>query len=133
MFNIQKVGKLIQKIEYSDIPEQILNSKDAKRNYVTFSKSAKYLGYFIDKKLVGVVGYKNYSASSLLLSDYVLSEFRSLGIYDKLFKERLKFITIPCYAHSTNYSINTMLRYDFKVIKTFKTNYKLEYYGKLGV
>ena len=59
--------------------------KEANKYGVSFPENTSYYGYWIDKKLVGVVGYDRKNVDTVKLrSDYVLPEYRGHRIYEAL-------------------------------------------------
>lgn len=121
---------MIIKINYYEIPDNIKNHNEAKKNLITFYKNGIYFGYCISDKIVGCVGFiesKNYIKFG---GSFVLPEYRNIGIYKALCEKRMGFVRSigkPIYANCTKYSINLHIKNGAKIIKEFKTTFKIIY------
>ena len=82
---------MIKNIEHEQIP--FFGNKECKKLGIIFTSNYKYLGFFKNNEIVGVVGYKIFKKNTAYIGGaYVLQSFRSEGIYELLHKERLKIL-----------------------------------------
>lgn len=73
--------------------------------------------------LFGFCSIINEGKSLHFCHDYVYPSYRKLGLYDKMFEYRLNYaktFSLPITAVATNMSLNTYLRYGFKIEKQTK-------------
>lgn len=103
-----------------------------KKDGLMFKENTNYWGLYINRKLVGIVGYdllKN--GSAVLRSDYVVPEYRGRGIYRMLHEHRMqilmdkgiKHMVITCTENS--YPMHKKL--GAIPIKEYKRFIKMEY------
>ena len=86
-------------------------------------RTAIYFGYFVKKKLVGVVGFQVYDNHLYLCHDFVLEQYRTQTIYTQLTNFRMKYIKdhYPgklLVAFCTPSSLSTYFKQGFKVGNT---------------
>jgi len=105
--------------------------KEAKKYGVSFKENTSYFGYYKSNKLLGVVGYDVLKNKVILRSDYVLKEYRYLGIYKTLNEYRMKYLREKGYnlfeLTCTENSLPLHLRLGAVVIKEYKRYTKIRY------
>lgn len=117
----------IEAIEHSLVYRHF--AKKLRKERVAITKQdtkTKYLGYFEDEQLVGVVGWLDMGNGHIRYkTDYVDSYFRGKGIYTHLYKSRnflifqnrVSYITAYC----TPMSLPMYLKNNFKQLSISKT------------
>jgi len=122
---------MIKKIDYNDISDEIKLHPEIKKNLITFSEQTTYFGAYIFDRLVGCCGYKEFSKTIWLKSSFVLPEYRLIGIYSRLSKERMSLVILKnkkIYAFATKNSIHYHLKSGAKIIKSYKAlSHKITY------
>jgi GNAT superfamily N-acetyltransferase len=109
----------------------IAKHPDVRKNVMTFSKKANYLGAFIENQLIGCVGWMEFSETIKLKAGFVLPEFRKRGIYTELCEKRFvllrpkgKIMVANCTASALPYH----LKAGAKIIQVYKhPSYKIKY------
>lgn len=86
-------------------------------------RTAIYFGYFVKKKLVGIVGIQVYDNHLYFCHDFVLEQFRDQTIYTQLTNFRMKWVkdhhpTKLLVAFCTPSSLSTYFKQGFKVGNT---------------
>lgn len=81
---------------------RIIKSASLEKMFIVKKKN-NFFGYFIENKLVGVVGFYVLEEEKMIgfISAYTIPEHRRQGIYDKLTKTRLNY----CKENYKGYSI----------------------------
>lgn len=84
--------RILDKNDNKELSELIKNA--LKENiFIVKKKNHHFFGYFVDDKLVGIVGYftmKKYKTIGFI-NAFVLPEYRKFGFYKKLSEERFNF------------------------------------------
>lgn len=93
---------------------RLLNRKDRKQfnKLIKIAASEKrmfikkrntFFGYFVDKKLVGIVGFNVVNSENVIkfVHGYVLPEYRNNGYYNELTNYRLEY----CKEYYKNYTV----------------------------
>ncbi|RNA67981.1 GNAT family N-acetyltransferase [Alteribacter keqinensis] len=93
-----------------------------------------WLGAYDNTTLIGVVAYRRTKKGIVFKSDIVLKEYRGMGVYRKLFTERLKRIkkikgtgSKRMYAYCTQSSLSLFLEYGFVKKRTVRRYTYVEY------
>lgn len=120
MINIQKHNhsvELMQKI--SEIA--LLKEPSKELGYQIYSdiNHTWYLAYYNDKLVAFCSAIKKTNHISFS-HDYVLLEYRNKGIYNELFKARMNDFNGGIKSVATDKSLNTFLKYGFKITKKTK-------------
>lgn len=104
---------------------------DVRKNVMTFSKRAVYLGAFWHGVLVGVVGWIEYKNTIKLKAEFVFPLYRGKKIYARLCEERhtiLKKKDKTIFANCTTSALPWHLRNGAVIIKEYKhPSYKIKY------
>lgn len=120
----------VMKIDFLQLKD-INAHPDIKRNKMTLSKNATYLGAFLEDKLIGCVGWLEFSHSIKLKAGFVLPEFRLQGVYTKLCNERfsiVKPLNKIMYANCTSSALPYHLKHGAIIIEEYKhPSYKIKY------
>lgn len=104
--------------EIVDIP----NKKEAEKAGLSFCKSTKMYGIFIDNELAGYAGFILKKEKAVLKSVFVLNQFRGQGLFKKLVDFQIeqtkhkKVIEATC----TKMSIKEYLKRGFKIVQEYK-------------
>ena len=96
----------------------------ATENMFIVKKKTKFIGYFEDNKLIGLVGFYVLPKQSMIgfVSAYVLSDYRNNGIYHQLSKYRLQHVKdhypgYSIYLTANNKSKHEMEKLGFAIIE----------------
>lgn len=81
-----------------------------------------YLAYF-NNVLVGFCSAVKHNKHTSYNHDYVIDTYRCKGIYNELFKARLKDSLGVIKSTVTSKSVNTFKRYGFDIVKSTKNYY----------
>lgn len=105
----------IKMITASQIPEAIVKAKPDLLDYIS-----TYLGAEIEGQIVGIVAWQQHSECYYFCHDYVLEEFRKLGIYCMLCARRLAHLShanpsLKLIAHATKSSLHQFLKDGFSL------------------
>jgi hypothetical protein len=122
---------MIKRITYNDLTDI---TEQAKKGGVKYLPECEFLGYYIDGKIVGTVGWTKHKNKYVLRNAFVMTEHRGKRIYEKLHKERLRLIeqeagngtTIE--LRCTRMSFEMHRRMGAVPIKSYKNYLHLEYY-----
>lgn len=122
---------MIKRITYNDLGNLI---EHGKRDNIKYLPECEFLGYYIDNKIVGTVGWTKHKNKYVLRNDYVLKEHRGKKIYETLHNERLNVIgseagngtTLEIRCTRMSYKLHKRL--GAVPIKQYKNYLHLEYY-----
>jgi len=102
----------------------------AKKEGILFSENCYYFGYYIkdesdeQEQLAGFCAVKISGKKAIFKCDYVLPEYRRLGIHSKMMRIRLEIVKAQniniVEANCTKMSIGSYLKYGAKIIKEYK-------------
>jgi len=118
--------------------EEIVSHPDVRKNVMTFSAKALYLGALVENRLVGCVGWLEFKNSIKLKAGFVLPNFRKKGIYTKLCEARFKILVPKGKMMVANCTVSALpyhLKNGAEIIEVYKhPSYKIKYDAqKLGV
>lgn len=119
---------MIKSITYNDLQSI---KKEAKKDGITYLKECSFLGFYIQNKLIGTVGWTKEKNKYVLRNDFVLSEYRGQSIYEKLHRERLKLLQdarVVLEIRCTKMSYKLHKRLGAVPIKSYKNYLHLNYY-----
>lgn len=111
------------------------HKKECEKEQLCFCNNTKYIGLFIDNTLIGFAGILYNNTKITFKNDYIFENYRGNGYYKYLMKYRFflakdrkaKRIEATC----TKMSINTYLKYGFKVIQEYKNGCKKVVYENI--
>lgn len=97
------------------------------------NENCEWIGAFWDGKACGCNCVMRMGNKYRIKSSFVLSDFRGQGIYNKMFEMAMGFIPdgAQITAYCTKMSLNTFLRYGFKVISENVKGIKYVVYEQL--
>lgn len=109
------VAVLIKTLKATQLPGTMLSAKPDLLDY-----TAQYLAACIEDQVVAIVGWQEHSECFYLCHDYVLEEFRLLGLYCMLSARRLAVLSQlnpakRLIAHSTTSSLPQFLKHGFRI------------------
>ena len=103
---------------------------EVKKYQLCFCEKTKYFGLFEDDDILGFFGIIILKNKVIFKNDYILEKHRGKGYYKYMMNYRmflakntgLKDVKIE--ATCTKYSINTYLKYGFKIVQEYKNGCK---------
>jgi hypothetical protein len=110
---------MIREIPHNNIP--FIGNRECKLLGIVFYQSYRYLGYFVENMIVGVVGFKLNKHTAYLGGAFVESNHRHKGIYKALCKARNDFLSGKIVtANCTQNSLPLHLKNGAIVVRTYK-------------
>jgi hypothetical protein len=119
---------MIKEILQSEIP--FINSQECKTLGIIFHLSYRYLAFYINDAIVGVVGFKISKNTAYLGGAFVEPKYRLQSIFKQLNTERFKYLagkTVT--ANCTQNSLHLHLKNGAIIIKHYKNGITKIAYG----